>query len=30
MNLDDIDNTCDRCRFWEHHVDDKLGAYGFC
>ena len=30
MNLDDNADTCDRCRYWEHHIDDQLGAYGFC
>jgi hypothetical protein len=30
MNLDDMDGICERCRFWERHVDEKLGDYGFC
>ena len=30
MNHNDIATTCDRCRFWEHHIEDKIGDYGLC
>jgi hypothetical protein len=30
MHVDEITDTCDRCRFWEHYEETPLSHLGFC